>query len=804
MAFKSLKICYLLFVNYAILFLWSNEVCWGQDLIYFDHITTNDGLSQSDINSIYQDKQGFMWFGTHDGLNRYDGYGFTVFKPNANNSASITSNLIYAITGDEGGNLWIGTTGSGLNYFDRTTETFLQYKNEKDNNSSLSNDHVTKVFKDSKNRLWVGTNKGLNMLDLNRSKDTISFQRFNPEQEPFITGWDGNAIYDIFEDSKNQLWVGGFGGLYKLSRDESGAVYFRLVNKSMGLPNVHVRCLGEDKLGRLVIGTNEGLFTQKNINKTIGAYKIHDGTFNDIQIDLNNNIWAGNDNGLLYFENFGKDNLPKLVNKFNYDSRFEYSLSKNIVKSLFMDHTGIIWVGTNGGGVNKFDPERKQFLTIRKTLDPNSLSYDKIRSMYEDSNGSLWIGTEGGGLNMLKKEDDNGDYNNFQVFNKISKPFALLEVSQKDTKSLFIGAESSPGLFQLNITNPQKINSDDIIEHKEIDHSVFALLEDSKWNIWIGTYGGGVFRWMPKSGLGNYDKVVFEHDPVNTNSISSDIIRNIFEDKEGNIWFATGDGLCKLSKEESTKKQPKFRIYKNEQGNPNTISHNYILSLYESSNGIFWVGTFGGGLNRFIPSNDENKEKFVSYSEADGLPNNVIKGILEDEDGNLWLSTNQGLSRFNPKEKTFKNFDVNDGLQSNEFQELACLKRKNGEMLFGGINGFNTFFPKNIKENTYEPETVITDFLISNKTVEIGKEMNGRPILKKTINETKEIKLKYKENSFSFEFAALHFAAPGKNKFAYMLEGFDEDWIQTSSNKRFATYTNLAPGAYTLKVKASN
>ena len=504
------------------------------------------------------------------------------------------------------------------------------------------------------------------------------------------------------------------------------------------------------------------------------------------------------------FENEHKDEVPKLIGEYVYDSKNEYSISKNIIKSLYVDKTGILWIGTNGGGVNKYDRKRKQFQHFRKNLNPNSLSYDKIRSIYEDSNGTLWIGTEGGGLNMLKKNDDDGAYDKFSVFENSRKPFALTEAIINNKKSLFVGIEGYPALHQFDITNPDNVKELTIENVFDINRSVFSLLTDTHQNIWMGTYGGGVQRWTAKKGEEGFTKDIFINKKYKNNSISNDIIRSIFEDSNGDIWFGTADGLSKLESEETQKKNPEFIVYRNEFSDVNTISHNYILAIYESKAGDLWIGTFGGGLNKLVPSKNGELDTFISYTQENGLPNNVIKGILEDDSGNLWLSTNKGLSRFNPEENTFKNYDVNDGLQSNEFQELAALKRKDGEMLFGGVNGFNAFYPENIKENTNEAETVITNFLISNKPVEMGTEVNGRVILENSIGETEEINLKYKENSFSFEFAALHFAAPEKNRFAYMLENFDSDWIKTTSDKRFATYTNLEPGDYVLKVKASN
>jgi signal transduction histidine kinase/ligand-binding sensor domain-containing protein/DNA-binding response OmpR family regulator len=794
------------FWNLLLLFLlWGTNILplHAQQTIRFDRITTDDGLSQSDINCIYQDVQGFMWFGTHDGLNKYDGYTFTVYKPDLNVPGSITSNLIYDITGDEEGNLWIGTTGNGLSYFDRKTETFTQFKNRKDDPTSLGNNHVTAVYLDKKDRLWVGTNDGLNMLDLRKPKEQWRFKSFNTGTQPFKTGWHGNATLSIYEDSKQQLWVGGHNGLYNLARDENGDIYFRLVNETIGLPRINVHSIGEDQRGNLLLGSSNGFYAQQK-GDSLKVKMIEKGSFFDFKIDDKGTIWAGTDNGLYHFRNTPSDELPKLVEAYSNDPQDVHSLSKNIVKSVYLDRTGIVWAGTNGGGLNKFDPERKHFRHIRKTGDEGSLSYDKIRAMFEDSNGDLWIGTEGGGLNRLPSKNGKDDYSGFEHFGGVSKIFALSEMGSGDHKTLLIGAENNPGLFKLDITHPDKIDSSKITPVSDIERSVFSLLTDSRQNLWIGTYSGGVHRWNTKTDSDTFEKSVFANNPDNPSSISSNIIRNIYEDRKGNIWFATGNGLCMLSKSETRKENPKFRVFKNDPEDPHSLSHNYILSLFEDSSGTLWVGTFGGGLNQFVPTYGRGRHQFVPYTEEDGLPNNVIKGILEDGDHNLWLSTNRGLSRFDIEKEKFTNYDTDDGLQSSEFQELACLKRENGEILFGGINGFNAFYPDTIEENTIEPETVVTHFTISNRPVAIGGEINGRKILNGNINYIKELELKYRENSFGFEFAALHYAAPRKNQFAYMLEGFDEDWIHTAFTKRFATYTNIEPGDYTFKVKASN
>ena len=774
----------------------------SQNSFYFDHISTDKGLSQGDVNSIYQDNKGFMWFATHDGLNKYNGYEFTVYKPDTNVKNSISSNLIYAVTGDKKGNLWIGTTGSGLNYYNKSTGGFTHFTHDENNENSLTNNHINTVYRDKKENLWVGTSNGLDFVDLKQPIHSLKFKHFNLDDNKISNSLSENTIYSIFEDSQNQLWIGSSKGLFRLSRDINGEPYFRLINKYLNLANTSVKSIAEDNNGRLFIGTGNGLYVFKANFNNNKVYKLHGGFYNGLKVDKSDNLWAGTDNGLLYFENKENTKDITLTNRFIYDPKNTKSISKNIVKSLFIDNTGILWVGTNGGGVNKIDPERKRFKHIKKTLDPKSLSYDKIRSIFEDSSNNLWIGTEGGGINILLKDDDDGTYSNFTNLKTILKPFAIAEITHKN--SLFIGAENIPGLYEIDLSNIKNIKESDIKPINEIRHSVFSILEDSSKNVWIGTYNGGVHRWLLDKKTGEYTKDVLLYSSTNSTGISSNIIRFIYEDRLHNIWFATGNGLCKLKPIEIEKKNPKFDVYKNDSKDKNSISHNYILALYESEKGDFWAGTFGGGLNKIETNEKENTVTFKTYTERDGLPNNVIKAILEDSENNLWISTNKGLSKFNPENETFKNYDVNDGLQSNEFQELASLKRKDGEMLFGGVNGFNAFYPEEIKDNPYKANSVITLFSIANKPVKRGEEVNGHIILNEPINETTSINLEYNENSFSFEFAAIHYSAPNKNKFAYKLKGFDKEWVYTNATKRFATYTNMAPGNYTLMVKASN
>lgn len=365
----------------------------------------------------------------------------------------------------------------------------------------------------------------------------------------------------------------------------------------------------------------------------------------------------------------------------------------------------------------------------------------------------------GGGLN--KSLQTSKKYESFQSFDVLRRVFALEERFYDGKKYLLAGGQNPPYLFQTDISNVG--NKENFMPLEGVGgQSVFSLLNDSQNNLWIGTYSGGLYRWMLKDD-GTFSKKRFFWRPNKPEGLSNNIVRNILEDSKGNIWIATGDGLCVLEVTERYKEHPKFKVFKHQAGEQHSLSHDYILALYESKNGDMWVGTFGGGLNKLTKNADNGQISFEHFGVKDGLPNNVIKGILEDHQGFLWISTNKGLSRLDTQNKEFKNFDVADGLQDSEFQELACVKRTDGELVFGGgVNGFNAFYPRNIIPNDTPAETVVTKLSLFNNEIEVGEEVNGRILLEENIAQTDELTLNYSENSFSFEFASLHFALPIK------------------------------------------
>ncbi len=427
-----------------------------------------------------------------------------------------------------------------------------------------------------------------------------------------------------------------------------------------------------------------------------------------------------------------------------------FSLSANGVLAVLEDRSGTLWIGTWDGGLNKRDRTTNKFTHYKHNPnDPNSLSDNTVSVIYEDRTGILWVGTWNGGLNKFDRRTEK-----------------------------FYHYKHDP-------SNPKCISDDRIL----------SIAEDESGILWIGTYYGGLNKFEKDSERFSH----FKYNPDNPNGISSTDVHILFIDRSGILWIGTkqGGGLDALDLQKG-----KFFNYKNDPSDLNSLSDNKISSIYEDKSGTIWIGTQEGGLNKF----DRVNGKFRHFKMEDGLPSDFVTGILEDDHGNLWISTTNGLSKFNPNTETFRNYDVEDGLQSNEFEELrAYCKSKTGELIFGGVNGFNIFYPDSIKDNTHIPPVYITDFQLFNKPVPIGYDsLSGRTILRKSIIECKEIELNYDDKVFSFEFAALDFQAPTKNKYAYIMEGFDKDWTYTDANRNLATYTNLDPGEYVFRVKGSN
>ncbi|MEO1450184.1 MAG: two-component regulator propeller domain-containing protein, partial [Bacteroidota bacterium] len=682
---------------------------------FFDHLTTEEGLSQNDVNCILQDQTGFMWFGTNDGLNLYDGYEFTIFKPREGDSTSIISNLIQVLAEDTLGRIWIGTAGEGLSCYLPRYNRFINLKDHPEHFPEFPSDFIVSLHIDSSQRLWVGTSKGLRLLELSGEYEIAAHSIQDISQQVLPKKLRNERIGDVFEDNPREYWVGGNSGLYHLRMQNPAQPRFQ----SFRVRRMPARGINKGKYGELLVSMGQSLF--RVTSPQYGTYSVKnlDKQTHDALLMLDGNLWTSSMLGLSKFSYpHGRTRLKK-EKVYTSDLSDLHSLNKSVLRTIYADRNGIIWIGTNGGGINKFEPRQKTFAHYKQTLNEGSISYDKIRALYEDSQQNLWIGTEGGGLNLLSARDSGAHlYNNFTHLSYPRNVFAISEYTCDSKRYLLMGGQFGRGLHSIPLEeNMRSLEEVTPIPIPEINSSVFSLLNVDDCDIWVGTYHNGLYRLDTRT---RKVEGPFMHEPDVSQSLSSDLVRSLMRDTEGNIWIGTGNGLNRMTVADQESDTPEFTRYLHDVSDSMSISHDYILALFQSKSGDIWIGTFGGGLNKYVPASDEHAAHFISFSEEDGLPNNVVKGILEDDEGFLWLSTNKGLTRFNPDTEVFYNFDTKDGLQSNEFSELAQLKRRNGDMLFGGVNGFNVFQASSINLNPNPPQVALTDFQVLNQPVQVG------------------------------------------------------------------------------------
>ncbi|MCW3117995.1 MAG: response regulator, partial [Chitinophagaceae bacterium] len=745
----------------------------------FEHLDLNNGLSQNNVMCILQGSRGFMWFGTRDGLNKYDGYKFTTYKNVAKDSNSINNNFITGMVEDAEGIIWIATRGGGLNRYDKQKEAFTHFTNKPENKNSITSDLLTGLSKDSEGNLWINTESGL--------------AYFEPRQNRF-TRYDVDARY-VFEDKEHRVWVGTFeNGLSLFDKKTKTFTHFRYdKNDSSSLSNNNVSVIFEDSKRRLWVGTFGGglnLFDRSTGKFRRFMHEKHnsnslpaDAVFTIAEDDIGN-LWIGTENGGLSIYNPD----TRIFQNYQHDEIDNNSISHNSIDIICKDKNDNMWIGTFAGGVNIVNKNSNKFEHYKHTLAKNSLNNNNVLSMVENTAGKIWIGTDGGGLNLFDPATKNFTHFLHAEGNKNSIcGDYVLSVCEDHQGNVWVGTWNDG----VTVFNPQK-NTYKHFKNDPADASSLScnngwvIFEDRDRNIWIGTYNGGLNLYNP---LNNS----FTRFEDNSGNLRTRKISAITEDSKGNLLIGTDGGGLQFF----NKKTRSFTGFLHSE-DKNSLSDNRVCYMYEDKSGNLWVAT-RVGLDYF----DTNKKIFTTYTTADGLPNDVILGLLEDAKGNLWISTNKGLSRFDLANKTFRNFGVEDGLQSNEFKMGAVCKSASGALYFGGINGFNKFYPEKIKEDPFEPPLVLTDFQIFNKRVPIAKDANDPSPLKTNITETKVITLPYKSSVISFEFASLIYSTTEKKNYAYMLEGFDKNWNEIGTN-RTATYTNLDPGKYIFKVKGLN
>lgn len=766
--------------------------------IFFQYFTTDQGLSQNLVDCILKDDQGFIWFGTWNGLNRFDGYQFEVYKYNQQDSNSISSNFIYSIAQDHFGNLWVGT-GMGLNVYIYEENRFVRCHQLSAGNKT--NQTINNLYTDHFGNIWIAWDNGISIIspidnlgnfkDISESFNNGLFEKLSVTsfyekdgEQMFIGSNSGlfqldysnlsNKRVDLFETpensgfpimslhiEENNLWI-GFEG--------RGAIKYHLENKTIksystnpedknSLVHNTVKAIASDSKGSLILGTLGGLsiynpLEDNFVNYTSDPdkkYSLNNNFVNSILADSDGYVWVGTEKGGVSKYNIYRKKFQSL----GFEIGENKKLSHNTINSIY-DDGRYIWIGTAGGGLDRYDKKMEALKVYRfKSNDPSSLSSDFVTSIYRDRRGNMWIGTWGGGIHKLQLKDQE--------------------------KGNFIG-------FQNNLEDSTSL----------INNFISSVTEGPYGNIWIATLGG--------LDVYNPDTEKFAHIQLPENIKPIDEVGCLLYDNNGNLWAGTEHGLYIFMPTKNgvvDQANPKVLYLTADPQNNSSLSGNYIISLFQDYQKNIWIGTYGNGFNRceFKPG---EKPVFKRYTENNGLSNNVVYGMLDDAHGNLWLSTENGLSRFNIITEKFKNYYQSDGLLSNQFYWSASHKNNQGTMYFGGMKGLNMFHPDSIHDNQFYPNPAFTGLKIYSQQVEVGKSYDGVKVLDKVISASKKIELSHRTKEFTIEFSALHYDQPEKNKYQYKLENFDKGWNTVSSSKRYATYSNLDGGDYTFYLRASN
>jgi len=747
----------------------------------FEHFSHEKGLSQLSVQALYNDKQGFIWAGTTDGLNRFDGYQFKVFKSNNDKLDSLSNNYILSITQDSNETLWFGTQG-GLNSFNKKTESFTVFLHDEKQNNSLSNNVVQVLTADKFGNLWVGTQQGLNKYN---GKTFARYYHKNAGINSLR-----NNIQAIIKGANDNLWLGTQGGLSFFDAKKNLLLPIELEIKEPSITSIieyddNTLWLGTEK-GLYLYHKQKGLLTEHSIltNELAGSHISSFILLND------NDLWITTKNNGAYRYAI----LSETFQKIQTDNKGGSRLVNQDLRAMIADKSGDLWIGTYTNGIEKLDLSRGQF----NHSQPDVTKGVAVIRVMEQAINKLFVSTYASGLYEVDKST--GQYHQYLHEPNNDKSIGANTVGWLiDDKQNGVWVGTLGG--GLNLFNPTTKNFTRFIhdpaDPTSISHdSVLQLFQENGHTLWLGTWGGGLNKLDTRTN--KFTR--FNHEPDNKNSLSGDSVWAIHQDEQGTFWIGTQyNGFNKFDPKSNT-----FKHYKFDAQNVNSLSNNFVMTIHQTSDGILWLGT-AGGLNKFDPIT----ETFTVYKEEHGLSNANIYGILEDELGHLWLSSNGGLSRFNPVTERFRNYDVRDGLQSEEFATLSYYKSKSGEFYFGGANGYNHFYPADIKDDTIPPNIVLTNFLVHNETVKVGSTDKNNIVeqpfmLDSVINELAELNLTHLEKLITFEFSALHFSEPMNNQYAYMLEGFDDDWIFTDAKNRRATYTNIPAGDYVFRVKGSN
>jgi len=765
--------------------------------LYFDSYSTNDGLSHNSIHSIAQDSKGFIWIGTQSGLNRFDGYDFKIYKKQETKKINgLLSGFVRTLTIDKFDRIWIGTA-AGLNCYDIKNDKFYLFQFSENKQNSVFDNFINYVFIDKSGFLWVATHFGLK-----KSKKDIGNRKLKKGEKleftKFYIGEKSNSISNnsvncIFEDKKNNIWIGTKFGLNTYNKKSKKFSQYFYSEKNMPKQNI-INSINQLNDSMLIIGSEAGLLSFNLKTKLFSTYEKHPffienkllTSITKILKDTYSNLWIATKNKGLIFYN-SKTKKFKLYKKDNENLN---GLFDNSINTLFEDKSSTLFVGLSDKGLNTTKISLNNFELYTHTPNNSSGKNSVCQFYYYDSN-TIWISTMVDGLykfNLNKKKIKH------YSLNKITKNginINSLYILPKDDNNLWIGTVND-GLLLFNHKTGKYIQYK---KEKNINsissNTIYSMVNDKSNNLWIATFGGGLNKFNIR--LNKFEH--FKNDTSNINSISNNYISILGFDKDSILWIGTwGGGLNAFNL-----KTKKFTCYKHSLEDTNSISSDFCVTIHFDSDGIIWFGT-SNGLSKF----NKKTGKFKTYTKEDGLPDIYIKSIKTDNNNNLWISHYKGISVLNKKTEKIINYTIKDGLQDNEFNGNASIKLSDGRMIFGGISGFNLFHPDSIKYDEHKSSINITKFKVFYSDVEIGKKYNETILLNKSITYTDTISLNYKNNVISFEFTACDYKNPENIKYAFKLNGFEDNWNYTSSDKRFATYTNLDYGTYTLQIKLTD
>lgn len=726
----------------------------------FIRMKTEHGLMNSSVSGIAQDSYGFLWFASQGGLSRYDGYNYRHYTKVPFDDESLPHDLVQSIYSDGGDRIWAGTY-YGAAVIDLKSGELHRYMPDPQDSESMQGAVVTSFSRDSDRRLWIGTLKGLNRLDEDSGR--------------FVHYLDEISIRALFLDSTGTLWVGSYEGLYRYRSETDDFYHYPSAPDREGaLRSPYVMSIAEDPDGTIWLGTwgGGGLARLSSDRREIISYTLPAEEIYVINCDERGRVWAGSwGKGLCAF--YPEE---KRVLRFG-----EEELGNGIVYSLFFDQAGVLWVGTNGGGVTRMIPIEGNFpFWTHDPDDPGSLPAGKVTEIYEDQDDRLWVGVYNGGLNLwlpeeqrwkhyLKDPDDPYSLSNNIVTSVYEAKDGSFWICTNEGLNRFDREEERFYLFRPDLDGVGEAG-DDI---------VYDILEDKPGSYWIATYRGGIVHWEEENG----DLRFFRHDPADLDSISDNMAFTLLLDEDNGLWIGTNRGLNHYLPEED-----RFISYRHHHKNRNGISADTIRTMKIDSRGRFWVGTAGGGLNLL----DRQSGNFRFWSREDGFPDNTILSIMEDREGQLWVATPRGLGVFMPEKDRFKLLDANDGIIGEEFN-IGAFRNRKDELYFGSLSGVVKVLPSDFRENSHIPPVHLTGFNIFDSPYDSEH----------SLTELDSVVLSHRQNFISFEFAALDFTDPKKNEYMYRLKGFDRDWIYAGT-RRYVSYTNLSGGDYIFQVRGSN